>query len=49
MKKIMITGTFLAIINEFHSGRSFVLSLTYRFGGYKAKQHEELDTSRFGI
>ena len=24
------------------------LSLTYRFGGYKAKQHEEVDTSRFG-
>lgn len=37
------------VINEFHSGRSFILSLTYRFGGYKAKQHEKVDTSRFGI
>ena len=26
-----------------------VAILTYRFGGYKAKLHEEVDTSRFGI
>lgn len=26
----------------------YKISLTYRFGGYKAKQHEEVDTSRFG-
>ena len=36
------------VINEFHSGRSLGLSLTYRFGSYKAKRHEEVDTSRFG-
>jgi hypothetical protein len=29
-------------------GRIIGLSLTYRFSGYKAKQHEEVDTSRFG-
>ena len=36
------------VINELHSGRLLGLSLTYRFGGYKAKKHEEVDTSRFG-
>ena len=29
-------------------GRIIGLSLTYRFGGYKAKQHEEVDTSDSG-
>lgn len=37
------------VINEIHNNRTFGVSLTYRFGGYKAKQHEEVDTSRFGI
>lgn len=36
------------VSNELHSGRTLGLSLTYRFGGYKAKEHEEVDTSRFG-
>ena len=36
------------VINDMHFGRIIGLSLTYRFGGYKAKQHEEVDTSRFG-
>ena len=33
---------------DMYFGRIIGLSLTYRFGGYKAKQHEEVDTSRFG-
>ena len=37
------------VINEIHNNRTFGVSLTYRFGGYKSKQHEEVDTSRFGI
>ncbi len=36
------------VINNMYFGRVIGLSLTYRFGGYKAKQHEEVDTSRFG-
>ncbi len=32
---------------EFSSYRTFGLSFTYRFGGYKEKQCEEVDTSRF--
>ena len=36
------------VINKMYFGRIIGLSLTYRFGGYKAKQHEEVDTSRFG-
>lgn len=36
------------VINNMYFGRIIGLSLTYRFGGYKAKQHEEVDTSRFG-
>lgn len=28
--------------------RSFSLSFSYRFGGYKEKEHKEMDTSRFG-
>ena len=35
------------VINEHHSGRTLGLSLTYRFGGYKAKKLENVDTSRF--
>ena len=37
------------VINEIHNNRTLGVSLTYRFGGYKAKQHEEVDTSRYGI
>lgn len=37
------------VINEIHNNRTFGVSLTYLFGGYKSKQHEEVDTSRFGI
>jgi hypothetical protein len=33
---------------DMYFGRIIGLSLIYRFGGYKAKQHEEVDTSRFG-
>lgn len=36
------------VINKMYFGRIIGLSLTYRYGGYKAKQHEEVDTSRFG-
>ena len=36
------------VINKMYFGRIIGLSLTYRFGGYKAKQHAEVDTSRFG-
>ncbi len=36
------------VINNMYFGRIIGLSLTYRFGGYKAKKHEEVDTSRFG-
>lgn len=36
------------VINELHKGRTFGLSLTYRFGGYKTKKHDDVDTSRFG-
>ena len=36
------------VINELHKGRAFGMSLTYRFGGYKTKKHDEVDTSRFG-
>ena len=28
--------------------RSFTLSFSYRFGGYKEKEHKDIDTSRFG-
>lgn len=28
--------------------RSFTLSFSYRFGGYKEKEHKDVDTSRFG-
>lgn len=28
--------------------RSFTLTFAYRFGGYKEKEHHEVDTSRFG-
>ena len=28
--------------------RSFTLTFSYRFGGYKEKEHKEVDTSRFG-
>ena len=37
------------VINETHEDRTLGVSLTYRFGGYKAKQHEKVDTSRYGI
>ena len=37
------------VINNFNENSTFGISLTYRFGGYKAKQHEKVDTSRFGI
>lgn len=37
------------VINELHSGRTLGVSLTWRFGEYKTKQHEDVDTSRFGI
>jgi len=36
------------VINELHQGRQLGISLTYRFGGYKTKKHEQVDTSRFG-
>lgn len=36
------------VINELHKGRTFGLSLTCRFGGYKTKKYGEVDTSRFG-
>ena len=36
------------VINNMYFGRIIGLSLIYRFGGYKVKQHEEVDTSRFG-
>lgn len=36
------------VINELHKGRTFGLSFTYRFGGYKTKKYGEVDTSRFG-
>ena len=28
--------------------RSFTITFSYRFGGYKEKEHKEVDTSRFG-
>ena len=37
------------VVNETHEGRILGVSLTYRFGGYKEKNHEKVDTSRFGI
>ena len=37
------------VINETHEDRTLGVSLTYRFGGYKVKQHEKVDTSRYGI
>lgn len=36
------------VSNELHRGRALGINLTYRFGGYKAKKHEKVDTSRFG-
>ena len=35
-------------INQHADSRSFSLSFTYKFGGYKAKEHKDVDTSRFG-
>ena len=37
------------VINEIHNNRTLGVSLTYRFGGYKTKQYEKVDTSRYGI
>ena len=37
------------VVNEIHEDRILGVSLTYRFGGYKEKRHEKVDTSRFGI
>lgn len=36
---------------EFHQhadSRYFTVSFTYKFGGYKSREHKEVDTSRFG-
>lgn len=35
-------------ISQHADSRFFSLSFTYKFGGYKAKEHKEVDTSRFG-
>ena len=35
-------------INQHADSRSFSLSFTYKFGGYKAKEHKDVNTSRFG-
>lgn len=46
--KLHVTYKGQHVINDPHSGRALGISLTYRFGGYKTKEHEEVDTSRFG-
>lgn len=35
-------------INQHADSRFLSLSFTYKFGGYKAKEHKDVDTSRFG-
>lgn len=35
------------VTNTYSSFREFGISFTYKFGGYKEKQREEVDTSRF--
>lgn len=45
--KMNYKGQNLLNRNDFHT-RSFVLSLAYRFGGYKKKENTNIDTSRFG-
>lgn len=35
-------------INQHADSRSFSLSFTYKFGGYKTEEHKKVDTSRFG-
>lgn len=35
-------------MNQHADSRYFSVSFTYKFGGYKSKEHKEIDTSRFG-
>jgi len=35
-------------LNAFRDTRTVSLSFIYRFGGYKEKEHKQVDTSRFG-
>lgn len=36
------------VIRQKINSRRISLSFTYKFGGYKPKEHKEVDTSRFG-
>lgn len=44
---IRFKGQYLDMNNAFYS-RAFTVHFTYRFGGYKAKEKKQVDTSRFG-
>ena len=35
-------------INQHADSRFFSIAFTYKFGGYKSKEHREVDMSRFG-
>lgn len=35
-------------MNQHADSRYFSMSFTYKFGGFKSKEHKEVDTSRFG-
>lgn len=35
-------------MDNFRDSRAFILSFSYKFGGYKSKLKKDVDTSRFG-
>lgn len=37
------------VMNQRRDSRNVSLSFVYKFGGYKAKEHKQVDTSRFGF
>ncbi len=36
-------------MNQRRDSRNISVSFVYKFGGYKAKEHKSVDTSRFGF